>query len=105
TRELTEAELSGPAGEVVARIEALSKAGSLAGYHRVKLTTVDGQATVNGTSVSKPYVSGTTVGPRGDGGPGGFGGKGIAQRSIAYQPVGTTVRVNPRVGTGNAVTV
>jgi type II secretory pathway component GspD/PulD (secretin) len=66
---------------------------------RIKLTAVEGQQVTTQTGGNKPYVSGAMVAGPG----GGFGKGGAAQRSISYQPVGTTVKMTPRIGADNAV--
>lgn len=63
---------------------------------RIKLTAVEGQQVTTVTGGNKPYVSGAVAGP------GGFG-KGGPQRSVTYQPVGTTVKMTPRIGADSAV--
>ena len=63
---------------------------------RIKLTAVEGQQVTTQTGGNKPFVSGMAAGP-------GFGKGGAGQRSISYQPVGTTVKMTPRVGADNAV--
>ncbi len=77
--------------------------GKAAPGQRVKLTAVEGQQVSAQSGGSKPFVSGTTMV-----GPGGFGGKGggappVAQRSISYRDVGTTVKMTARVGSDDAV--
>ncbi|HVL15124.1 MAG TPA: secretin N-terminal domain-containing protein [Gemmata sp.] len=88
---LTEADLSP---------ETLAKAGQ---GQRIKLTAVEGQPVSSTTGGNKPVVSSSTVAP----GRGGFGGAGggapVVQRSVNYQPVGTTVKLTARVGTGDSV--
>ncbi|MCE9564000.1 MAG: hypothetical protein K8U57_18310 [Planctomycetes bacterium] len=64
---------------------------------RIKLTAVEGQQVTTQIGGNKPYVSG-----RADAGGFAKGGGGI-QRSITYHPVGTTVKMTPRIGADNAV--
>lgn len=65
---------------------------------RIKLTAVEGQPVSTQLGGNKPYTTSSVVGG------GGFGGKGgVAQKSVSYQPVGTTVKLTPRVGAENAV--
>lgn len=92
-----------------AAAEALVKDGK---GQRIKLTSVEGQQVSTQTGGNKPYVSGTTVfgggGRGGAGGGGGFpagGGGGVATKSINYQAVGTTVKMTPRIGSENSVSL
>jgi hypothetical protein len=97
-------------GDVSAKLEALVKSGQ-ASVQRVKLTAIEGQPIASTTGGNRPYASGTTIvgggggfgGGKG-GGPGGGGGP-MMQRSINYQPVGTTVRLTTQIGADNAVSV
>jgi type II secretory pathway component GspD/PulD (secretin) len=74
----------------------------LKGGQRIRLTAVEGQQVSSQIGGNKPYTSGSVIA----GGGGGFGkGGGVAQRSISYQPVGTTVKMTARVGTDNAVSL
>ncbi len=97
-KELTPADL--------ATAEALVKDGK---GQRIKLTSVEGQQVTTTTGGSKPYVSGTTVvgGGFGKGGAGGAGGAGapFAQKSITYHSVGATVKMTPRIGSENSVSL
>jgi type II secretory pathway component GspD/PulD (secretin) len=65
---------------------------------RIKLAAVEGQPVSTQTGGNKPYVSGTALA-------GGFGKGGAAQKSISYQPVGTTVKLTARVGSDDAISL
>lgn len=89
-KELTAVEL--------ATAEALVKDGK---GQRVKLVAVEGREVMSQIGGNRPIVSSSVVA-------GGFGKGGnppVAQRSINYQPVGMTVKMTPRIGADNAVTV
>ncbi|QJX00032.1 hypothetical protein [Frigoriglobus tundricola] len=92
--EVTLAELPAPKAGAEPSADAVLKdlAGKTAGQ-RIKLAAVEGQPVTSVTGGNKPYVSGTATG---------FG-KGAAQKSIAYQPVGTTVKLTARVGPDDSV--
>lgn len=79
-----------------ARVEALVKEGKGV---RITLAATDGQQATTQLGGNRPYVSGSTVAG------GGFGGKGVAQKSVNYQPVGTTVKMTPRIGADNTVSL
>jgi type II secretory pathway component GspD/PulD (secretin) len=70
--------------------DALVKAGQ---SQRIKLTAVEGKEVTSTTGGNKPYTSVSILAPKG------------AQRSVAYQPVGTTVKLTARVGTDNAISM
>jgi hypothetical protein len=75
---------------------------------RIKLTAVDGQPIATQSGGNKPVVTSSAVAPgggRGGAGPGGFGGPGVVQKSVSYQSVGTTLKMTPRVGADDAVTL
>jgi hypothetical protein len=99
-------DLSGP--DVLAKLEAMGKAGQLGPVQRIKLTAVEGQPVSTTTGGNKPYTSSGVVaggGPGGGFGGGGPGGARPAMRSVNYQAVGTTVRMTARVGAGDTVAV
>jgi len=88
-----------PAGADPAAAGAVAKDGK---GQRITLTAVEGQPVTTTTGANKPYVSGSTVVGGGFGGKGGGGGP-VAQKSISYQHVGTTVKMTARVGLDDAV--
>lgn len=93
-------------GEVKADDLFKDATGKAAPGQRIKLTAVEGQPVATTSGGSKPYASGSTL----VGGGGGFGGKGggappVAQRSISYHNVGTTVKMTARVGADNTVSL
>ncbi|HSQ54588.1 MAG TPA: hypothetical protein VLM40_02500 [Gemmata sp.] len=91
--------------DVLSKLDALTKSGS---GQRIKLTAMEGQPVTSTTGGNKPVTTSTTVAGGGFGG-GGFGGRGggggPVQRSIMYQPVGTTVKLTARVGNEDVVSV
>lgn len=89
-KELTPADL--------ATVETLVKDGK---GQRIKLTSVEGREATTQIGGNKPFVSGV-VQP-GGGGFGKGGGGAPVQKSITYQPVGTTLKFTPRIGANNAV--
>ncbi len=93
--EITLAELPAPkAGAEPSAADVLKDLAEKPVGQRIKLTAVEGQPVTSVTGGNKPYVSGT--------GGGGFG-KGAVQKSISYQPVGTTAKLTARVGPDDSV--
>lgn len=72
---------------------------------RIRLTAVDGQQVTTQSGGNKPVVTGAVAGGANPPRPGGFGGPGVMQKSISYQQVGTTLKMTPRIGADNAVTL
>jgi hypothetical protein len=105
------------ATEALAKLEALNKSGQLGSLQRIRLTAVEeqsvsvmsGGSTPHTVSVPGADFGGGPGGARGArgaaGGAGGPGGGGPVARSITYRNVGTTVKVTPRVGADNTVTL
>jgi type II secretory pathway component GspD/PulD (secretin) len=87
-------ELSGPADDVLARVEDLRKKGRLGEFKRLQLTAVENQPARTQIGENKPMVAGvhTTA-------------TGLVSRSIMYRTYGTDVRVTPRVGADNVVSL
>ena len=95
-KDTAEFDFSGP--DVLAKLEALGKAGLVGSIQRIKLTASEGQPISSTIGGNKPETSAVARGP------GGFAG-GPAQRSVTYQSVGTTVRTTARIGIGNAISL
>jgi hypothetical protein len=72
---------------------------------RIKLTSVEGQPVTTQTGGNKPYAGSSTI----VGGERGFGkggdGRPFAQKSISYHAVGTTVKMTPRIGSDDSVSL
>jgi|SRR5262245_48928945 len=62
---------------------------------RITLTTVEGQPVTTTTGGSKPFVTGREGNP--------FAKGAVAQRSVSYREVGTTLKLTPRVGSDNSI--
>ena len=84
----------------LAAAEALVKDGK---GQRIKLTSVEGQPVTTQTGGNRPYAGGSTVVRGGFGKEG--GGVPFAQKSISYHAVGTTVKVTPRIGSEDTVSL
>jgi hypothetical protein len=78
-------------GDAAGKLEALARSGQAA-LQRVSLTALEGQPVTSTTGGSRPVTTGSTVTATG-----------LAQRSVSYQPVGTTVVLTARVGADGAV--
>jgi type II secretory pathway component GspD/PulD (secretin) len=89
-----EMEFTGPAEEVHAKLESLTKAGQLSAVKRVKLGAISGQVTKVDVGGNKPFRTGGQVGK------GGFG-----SATYSYQPQGTTISVTPRIEGKNTISV
>ena len=92
---LERSELSGPAGDVRAKVRDLQRRGVLAGVKRLQLTTLQGRPAVVKDLQSKPYVMGVTAAPFAGG----------VSRSVTYHETGTAVTVRPEVGADGVVTL
>lgn len=82
-----EAEFTGPAAEVHARLKALNKASQLGVVSRIKVTAAEGQPVQVTTGGNKAITTGGAVGGKG----------GFATKSINYMPVGTTAKFSAKV--------
>jgi hypothetical protein len=99
-KEAAEPDLTGTGAAVLARLEALGKAGT-ATLRRVRLTAAEGKPVETTTGGQTPVVTQAVAG-----GAGGFGGRGgppVAQRSVSFVQTGATLKVTARVGPDNAV--
>jgi type II secretory pathway component GspD/PulD (secretin) len=83
---LDEAELTGPARDVWAKVEALQRKGQLGAVRRLQLAAVEGQAASALVGENKPFVTGMMVAATGR-----------TSRAITYRNTGTQVRVTPTV--------
>jgi type II secretory pathway component GspD/PulD (secretin) len=93
-KELDGREFSGPAAEVVTKLEALRSKGLIGSLKRIQLTTVEGQAALSRVGESKPVVTGITA-----------TGTGKVSRMITYRNTGTEARVTPRVSPDKVITL
>jgi hypothetical protein len=89
---LDEREFTGPAKDVLAKVEALRTKGQIGGLRRIQLASVEGLGTSAGLSESKPYVTGVRVAPMG-----------LVSKSIFYSNIGTSVGLTVRVASDKAV--
>jgi type II secretory pathway component HofQ len=99
-KEAAEPDLTGTGAAVLARLEALARAGS-GTLRRVKLTAAEGKPVEATAGGQAPVVTQAVAG-----GAGGFGGRGgppLQQRAVSFHPTGATLRVTARVGPDNAV--
>jgi type II secretory pathway component GspD/PulD (secretin) len=85
-KELDESQFSGPAEQVLDRVELLLKKGQLESLKRIQLTALENQQASVHVGDSKPVVMGTTR-----------TGTGLVARSIVYRNVGAVVRLTPRL--------
>lgn len=89
-----EAEFTGPAKDVMTKLDALTQGGKVGTVQRIKLTATDGVPVTAGTQANKPVTTGRVMG--GFPGGGGPGGGGPSTRSVTYVPVGTTLKLTAR---------
>jgi type II secretory pathway component GspD/PulD (secretin) len=89
---LDEKEFSGPAKEVVEKLEARRGDGSIASLKRIQLTAVENQIASVTLGETKPIVSAVTV-----------TGTGRVAKSIMYRNTGTKAQITVRVAPENAV--
>jgi type II secretory pathway component GspD/PulD (secretin) len=87
-----EKDLSGPVGDVLARLEALQKKGQVGAITRLQVTGVENQPSRALQGENKPIVSGITQRPTG-----------IVSRSIRYHNVGTNVKMTPSVNQDGSI--
>ncbi len=80
----------------IAKAKSLAKEGA---GQRIMLTAIEGQQANTKIGENKPFVSSSGVAG------GGFGGKGVVQKSVNYQPVGLTVKMTPRIVSENVVSL
>jgi type II secretory pathway component GspD/PulD (secretin) len=83
---LDEKDFTGPAADVLAKVEALQKKGQIGSLTHLQLTAVENQPVSVTVGGSKAYTTGMTARA---GGP--------VARMISYRSVGTTVKVTPQV--------
>jgi type II secretory pathway component GspD/PulD (secretin) len=91
---LEEKEFTGPSKDVVSKIDALMRKGTVAGYRRLQLAAAENQQASAMVGEMKPVVTGSTV-----------TGTGIAARHITYRNVGANVKATVRVTGDNSVSV
>ncbi len=92
-KDAAETEWSGPAADILARLDEMSKTSRTGSVQRFRLSTVEGKAVVTITGGNKPIVSSLV------------GRAGIATKSISYQPVGVTVKATPHVESDGGVSI
>lgn len=85
-------ELTGPADEVLSKLDALRRRGALGRMRTVRLTAVEGQLASTQSGEMKPIVDSMVITARG-----------LPHRSISYRTVGMNVQVKGRVGAEGAV--
>jgi type II secretory pathway component GspD/PulD (secretin) len=85
-KELDESEFTGPADQVLARVEGLQKKGQVQNLRRIQLTAIENQPGSAAIGETKPVVTAVTKSATGHVG-----------RIITHQPVGTMVRLTPRL--------
>jgi type II secretory pathway component GspD/PulD (secretin) len=85
-RDLDDKDFTGPAADVLAKLEALQKKGQIGQLRRIQLSTLENQAAEAVFGESRPFVMGTTT-----------RGPGTVSRSITYRHVGVSVKLTPRV--------
>jgi type II secretory pathway component GspD/PulD (secretin) len=93
-KELDARDLTGPMGQVLARIETLKKTGRISYLRRIQLSVTEGQQAVVNIGAMKPVTSGST-----------FTATGIAARNISYHNTGTTVKITPLITSENRVMI
>jgi hypothetical protein len=81
-KELDARQLTGPMGEVLAKVEALKKTGRIGYFRRIQLSAVEGQQASVSIGETKPWVTGVTV-----------TGTGHVIRNITYRNTGTMVKI------------
>jgi type II secretory pathway component GspD/PulD (secretin) len=91
-KELDESQLSGPAEQVLDRVELLHKKGQLESLKRIQLTALENQVASVHVGDSKPVVMGVTRTATG-----------LVARNITYRNVGAVVRLTPRLTAENQV--
>jgi type II secretory pathway component GspD/PulD (secretin) len=85
-KEPDEKEFTGPAADVLAKVEALKRKGQLTGLKRVEVATVEGQKGSVRIMESRPFITGTTVRATG-----------VASNTISYRDLGSIVTATPRL--------
>jgi type II secretory pathway component GspD/PulD (secretin) len=91
-KELDEKEFTGSGKEVLNKLEALKKSGTLSSLMRIQLSAVENQPASVVIGESKPTVAAVTT-----------TGTGLKSRSIVYRNVGTQAKVAVRVEAENTV--
>jgi type II secretory pathway component GspD/PulD (secretin) len=89
-----EKDFTGTIANVVDRLVAMQKRGQVAGFKQIQLTTLEGQLGTLMLGESKPFVTSSVVTATG-----------LARRSITYRSLGTQIKVTPRVGADETVTL
>jgi type II secretory pathway component HofQ len=85
---------SGTIANVTKRLDVLMREGPVAGFKRIRLTTLEGQLSSLLLGETKPFVIGTSV-----------AGTGITTKQITYRKIGTRVKVTPQVAADGSVTL
>jgi len=91
-----ETDWSGPADQILARLDELSKNSRTGSVQRFRLATVEGKLATATTGGNKPLTVGSVA-------KGGF--PGGATKSIQYFPTGTTIQATPRVGVDGSIAI
>jgi type II secretory pathway component GspD/PulD (secretin) len=85
-KELDERELTGPADQVLAKVEEMRKKRQIESLKRVQLTALENQQAAVMVGGSKPFVMGTTTTATG-----------LSTSSVNYHPVGTSVSLTSHI--------
>ena len=85
-KELDARQLTGPMGEVLAKVEALNKTGRFGYFRRIQLSTVEGQQASVSIGETKPWVTGANITATGH-----------VSKNITYRPTGTTVKIKSQI--------
>jgi len=93
-KQSVEKDFAGPAADVSARLNALTKSGQAASVKRIHLGATEGQLATVMIGETKPYVSGVNATQRG-----------VLNRMHQYRETGTQVRVTPSVTADGAISL
>jgi hypothetical protein len=85
-KELDARDLTGPMGEVLAKVEALKKTGRISYFRRIQLSALEGQQALVNIGETKPMVTGVSL-----------TGAGRVSKNIIYRSTGTMVKITSRV--------
>jgi hypothetical protein len=89
-----EKDFGGTIAYVTQRLDSLLRQGQVAGFKRIRLTSLEGQPGSLMLGETKPFVTATTV-----------TGTGRSTKQFTYRNIGTRVKVTPRVGADGSVTL
>jgi hypothetical protein len=89
-----EKDFSDTIASVTKRLDVLMRQGQVAGFKRIRLTSLEGQLGSLMVGETKPFVTATSV-----------TGSGLITKQITYRNIGTQVKVTPQVATDGSVTL